>query len=1026
MVKFNEDTRVKIPSILHLVRLGYEYLSLKDANWDKDSNIFTDIFKESIQKINKDNKNLDIKRLQNEILELIDYEDMGKAFYERLLSDSNIKIVDFENFSNNSFHVVTELTYKNDDEEFRPDITLLINGIPLIFLEVKKPNNEKGILAERDRIYKRFSNKKFRKFFNITQLMIFSNNMEYDDTAIEPLEGAFYATPAPRPQFNYFREEEKLNIAQILKDEDDLLETYVLKDLNYHVIKGNKEFQTNKNYNTPTNRLCTSLFEKNRLAFLLRYAIAYVKTKEGFEKHIMRYPQFFATKAISTKLDKGLKKGIIWHTQGSGKTALAFYNVRYLTDYYQSKNVIPKFYFIVDRIDLLEQAQDEFTSRGLKVHIINSRDEFAKDIKKTTAIHNDMGKLEITVVNIQRFEDDPSIIETKDYDISIQRIFFLDEVHRSYKPTGKFLVNLMKADEKAIKIGLTGTPLLGDKYNSRSLFGDYIHKYYYNKSIADGYTLRLIREEIETSYKIQLQKTLEELEIQKGDLKSKDVFAHHSFVEPMLDYIISDFEKARLLLGDNTIGGMVICNSSEQAKMMFDIFQDKFAQIDSKNNLEYFVETQSTIDYKNKKKVSSKVKTAALILHDVETKQERKQKILDFKEGRIDFLFVFNMLLTGFDAKRLKKLYLGRVIREHGLLQALTRVNRTYKNFRYGYVVDFADITKEFDATNKAYFEELQNELGDEMEYYSSLFKSKEEILNEIEEIREVLFNYDTLDAENFRKQIDQIDDIKKMQDLKRVLTNTKEIYNMIKLFGHEEMLEQLDFPKLSLLYKEVSNHLNILHQREILLKGDESSNLLNIALEDIIFKFTKLSEEELVLADELKDTLRKAREALENNFDKNDPQFITLKEELERLFKGKNLNEVTQDEMNQNISILKKIHKKISQLNSENEQLRDKYQRDSKYARIHKRLYEKGTITKKQTLLFSALEAVKVRLDEKVLNNSAILKNEKFFTIETEPIIDEEFEDNYKIELNEDSFNYINHLVVNEYLNEYNGVVNW
>lgn len=95
-------------------------------------------------------------------------------------------------------------------------------------------------------------------------------------------------------------------------------------------------------------------------------------------------------------------------------------------------------------------------------------------------------------------------------------------------------------------------------------------------------------------------------------------------------------------------------------------------------------------------------------MHDIGTKEERKNWVEDFKTGKIDFLFVYNMLLTGFDAKRLKKLYLGRVIRKHNLLQALTRVNRTYKDFRYGYVVDFADIRKEFDATNKAYFDELQ------------------------------------------------------------------------------------------------------------------------------------------------------------------------------------------------------------------------------------------------------------------------------------------------------------------------------
>jgi len=184
-----------------------------------------------------------------------------------------------------------------------------------------------------------------------------------------------------------------------------------------------------------------------------------------------------------------VRKGIIWHTQGSGKTALAYYNTRFLTDYYQRQGIIPKFYFIVDRIDLLIQAQREFASRGLTVHTIDSRDAFARDIKATQALHNHSGKPEITVVNIQKFEDDPDVVRTEDYDVSIQRVYFLDEVHRSYNPKGSFLANLSQSDQNAIKIGLTGTPLLGDDYNSRALFGDYIHKYYYNASIADGYSL---------------------------------------------------------------------------------------------------------------------------------------------------------------------------------------------------------------------------------------------------------------------------------------------------------------------------------------------------------------------------------------------------------------------------------------------------------------------------------------------------------------------------------------------------------
>ena len=108
------------------------------------------------------------------------------------------------------------------------------------------------------------------------------------------------------------------------------------------------------------------------------------------------------------------------------------------------------------------------------------------------------------------------------------------------------------------------------------------------------------------------------------------------------------------------------------------------------------------------------------------------------------------MLLTGFDAPRLKKQYLGRVIREHNLLQTLTRVNRPYKTFRYGYVVDFADIRNEFDKTNKAYFEELQSELGDEFEKYRNIFKSQEEIEQDLKSIQDKLFLYATDNAELF------------------------------------------------------------------------------------------------------------------------------------------------------------------------------------------------------------------------------------------------------------------------------------
>ena len=1005
-MKFTEDSRVKIPTILHLVRLGYNYLSKDGITWDEESNIFVEIFKQSIAKINEGIDEQEINRCFEEIKLALDNDDLGKAFYEKLSDNSGVKLIDFKNFDKNRFDVLTELTYKNGDEEFRPDITLLINGMPLVFIEVKKPNNKEGILAERNRINQRFQNPKFKKFVNITQLMVFSNNMEYDDEAVMPIEGAFYASSSyNKPIFNYFREEENLDLATILKEEDDDIENIVLKDNNLNVIKHSPEFITNKNPNTPTNRICTSLFSKQRLSFILKYAIAYVNESQGIEKHVMRYPQIFATKAIEKKLDEGIKKGIIWHTQGSGKTALSYYNVKYLTNYFQRKSVVPKFYFIVDRIDLLEQASREFKARGLVVHKINSRDEFAKDIKSTGVIHNNSGRAEITVVNIQKFEDDPNVVSAADYDVNIQRVYFLDEVHRSYNPKGSFLANLSQSDTNAIKIGLTGTPLLGNDYNSKALFGNYIHKYYYNASIADGYTLRLIREEIESNYKMLLKQALESIEIMQNDLDRKLIYSHQNFVEPMLDYIIEDFEKSRIAFGDNTIGGMVICDSADQAKKMYDIFESKYANKDAKDN---------------------KVKNAALILHDIGTKDLRKDQVEDFKAGKVDFLFVYNMLLTGFDAKRLKKLYLGRVIKKHNLLQALTRVNRTYKDFRYGYVVDFADIRKEFDATNKAYFDELQEELGDEMEHYSRLFKSKEEIEEEIEQIKDILFRFDTNNIENFSNQITQIQDKQQVQAIKKALGDAKSLYNLIRLFGHFDLLEKIDFSKLSKMYNEASNHLNILNFKENLEKGSDTTNILNVALEDMVFMFTKIGEEELILADKLKNTLRITREALASNFDQQDPKFTTLKEELERLFKKKNLSEVTKEEMDQNIDSLNKIHERIKELNRQNGMLKAKYGNDPKYTRIHKRLIERGDISDQERRIFEALNNVKIETDEQVLQNTQILNNESYFSTEIGRKVIKQF-NNQQIKLDSNSSKYINELVTREYINEFNnGIQIW
>ena len=378
-----------MPAALHLCKLGYSYFD-EVQNLDSQTNILVDVFSKSVKRLNPTITDSEVSILLSRIISITDNDDLGKEFYGLLSSNSGIKLIDFENPNNNTWQVTTELPCENKDTDdcFRPDITCYVNGMPLAFVEVKKPNNHEGILAERERINKRMAKACFRRFFNITQLMIFSNNQEYDNDNRVPIQGAFYCCSSrTKAFFNVFREECK----DFVKYEElsEEVENRVLKHRNCVVIKNLEEYRTNQNVNTPTNRILTSMLSKERFLYLLRYGIAYVENKveldDGthgteLQKHVMRYQQLFASLAIRRTLDKGVKSGIIWHTQGSGKTALAYYSVKSLTDYFAKRNIVAKFYFIVDRIDLMEQATDEFTARGLVVHNAKSRDELMNDI----------------------------------------------------------------------------------------------------------------------------------------------------------------------------------------------------------------------------------------------------------------------------------------------------------------------------------------------------------------------------------------------------------------------------------------------------------------------------------------------------------------------------------------------------------------------------------------------------------------------------------------------------------------------
>ena len=1047
--KFNEATRVQMPALVHLTRLGYIYFGkiseeTVDIVYDGDTNILLDVFRSQFERLNPLHIG-ECEQVLHDIKQELDNDDLGHSFYKRLISLSPIKLIDFENPNNNAFHCTGEFTCRRDGEEFRPDITIFVNGLPLVFVEVKKPNNRGGMIAESNRMNNiRFPNKKFRRFINITQLMIFSNNKEYDTLGgIVPVDGAFYCTASKmRAFFNCFREENWGGdaVAPFIRDFpykaiEPEVEKHILTDFNCQVIHHSPEYQTNLNINTPTNRILTSMCSPERLLFLLKYGVAYVKEEKEVdgviesrdEKHIMRYQQMFAALTVREKIKNGVMSGVIWHTQGSGKTALSYHLNYVLTDFLAKQNKVAKFYFIVDRIDLMEQAKQEFEARGLEVKSANTRDELMKQFRNNQSLEGQSGNNEITVVNIQRFAEDKEKVDLPAYATNLQRVFIVDEAHRGYNPKGSFLANLFEADKNSIKIALTGTPLLKEERASWKVFGDYYHTYYYDKSIQDGYTLKIIREDIETSYKENLSEIYQKLEtlVEKKDIKKSQIIEHDTYVKELLHYIITDLKKFRQLHNDNTLGGMVICETSEQARKLY----------------EYFTEIQDEL---NMQDCLTSHFRAGLILHDSDDKETRRQIVKDFKKNMtVDILIVFNMLLTGFDAPRLKRLYFGRKLKDHNLLQAITRVNRPYKDNRYGYVVDFADIKKNFDETNLEYLQELNRfnmteEIGEgaEAETLTQVLENPEEMISQMRQVRQILFEYTTDNVESFSSEISTIEDKKVLLDLKKVLINARDCCNMVRTFGDDELknaFAKLDIPTIPKMITEVQHCIDNINQKEALYNSDSTAQMVFEAMQDIEFNFSKIGEEELKLAsggEELNDKKNKVIRFFLDNIDHDDPEYITLYEAFRERFKEHGFVPSDMAEFDECSKALDEVLEKLSVLQRKNSALLKKYKGDTKFARVHKRIKEenkkrkiehkKAIVDDYDEMLLSFLTSIKSEIDQKVYDRNDILKKDAYFEQTVMQQIQEGFRKlNFTSEREDRKF--IQDRIAKQYLMQYN-----
>ncbi|WNE33018.1 DEAD/DEAH box helicase family protein [Helicobacter pylori] len=687
-------------------------------------------------------------------------------------------------------------------------------------------------------------------------------------------------------------------------------------------------------------------------------------------------------------------KGIIWHTQGSGKTALTYHLTKLIRDFFSQSNLNKKtkFYFIVDRLDLLEQAKNEFLKRGLCVHEAENKEDLSQKLKSSSVFENPQGNDEIIVVNIQKFKapneekspnEDPSSVPkeiisktelqeaTKD-NHDLQRVFIIDEAHRSYDPKGCFYANLIECDKTAVKIALTGTPLLEDNAQDKATkktFDNYLHTYSYTESIKDAHTLTLQLEIIEKSYKEKLQEVYrllqESITIEDIEVKKETIFNDEKYIKAMLSYIIRDLLKFRQLNDNNEqLKAMVVCFSNKQARLANLLFNEVQEEVLQKNpNL----------------RILNKLKSS-LILHD---EQEVKEKIYSFKHEDTDIAFVFNMLLTGFDLPNLKRLYIHRELKDHNLLQALARVNRPYNNMAFGYLIDFVGIQENFDKTTDDYLKELNrfNQSGANSDSnIKDIFADHENLEKDIKNAYNDLFDYPIDDVEAMTSAIVSIDEMNELLKVSHAINTLKERYNLIRTSNDEKILslkEKIDIEKISKISSMLSKKAKQLHALKNINEPKNPNDLIVledlIALLDFKIEFKESKELHFKEKEEISTKYKQAKEMLEKIPDKQDKEVQKIYKELSKLIQEPLTNHNFDGISHSYSAIIAQLEKANQQITN----LLNKYNNDRAYVITHKRLHNRLMEENISKGIFTLLSALKKALDARISKRQEILNEE-------------------------------------------------
>lgn len=714
-VNFDEAKQSQLPALEFLIKLGFKYISPKDAldlrGGDDSKILLTDALSRSLMQLNSyDNNGVQQKFSESDIAKVVDelestriegLIDTGRQIFAQIMSklggssitvfqdgrheSKSIRYFDFENPENNEFDVTAE--YKiTGRETIRLDIVCFVNGIPLVVIENKK--SSVGYSKAIAQLKRYQSPESAPKLFIFAQLLM-AMDSEHSLYGTAGTPEKFYASWHEKDADEKLINEQIMSI--IAKPIDDNTFNQILIDLNgatYNVV------QKNDRRAKPQDVSIYGILRPDRLLDFIKNFVFY----DGAIKKVARYQQYFAIKKMLLKIsekevtDTGIRRkgGIIWHTQGSGKSLTMVMFVRNLIE---NPNIInPRVIIVTDRIDLDKQIKKTFKNAGLlkkKVKQMKSGADLLEHIRnKDTSV--------LTTL-VYKFESASNRKAKTDPDDNI--FVLIDEAHRSQG--GDANIEMLKVIPNACYIAFTGTPLLkNDK--SRQKFGNFIDKYTIDDALEDKIILPLIyegryvpvhqdeeqidrltdrvSEDLSNAQKYQLQKRIE----------NKVIKENPNIMDETCEDIQNHFTKRFQNTG---LKGQVVAPSKYTALLMQNYFERRgkinTALILSDENGEIGDEElkkQEVSDYQKKIKANySSLRSYEEIIID---------DFVNNPEG-VELLIVVDKLLTGFDAPCNTVLYLAKRLQDHGLLQAIARVNRLHENPNYpktcGFIIDYSE-----------------------------------------------------------------------------------------------------------------------------------------------------------------------------------------------------------------------------------------------------------------------------------------------------------------------------------------------